>query len=128
MSMFAPSNDSNLHRVPEVLPSYQSCEWAELERKLMWHFLWENRRVIPHPIKSRLLLIHPSCENMIIQARAINNGDLVEDTDGDGNLIPLPRVWRWEHHFHVFFMIELPSNLSPRAALLMSGDRDYFAA
>ncbi len=61
------------------------------------------------------------------QARAIYKGDLCEDTDGDGNLIPLPRVWSYEFQLQAFWLIELPSYLRLDQVLLELGDRELCA-
>jgi hypothetical protein len=114
--------------MPAVLPRAESGDWAQLYRRMIDSFVWGNLDVRPPVRASRLLIIHPDYARLEAEARAIFNDEVAGGEDGDGNAIPLPRVWRWEHHFHVFFVIELPEGISGRALLLRAGDRELNAA
>lgn len=114
--------------MPEVLPRPESGDWAQLYRRMMEMFTYEVMDVRP-PVRARqLLIIHPAYAGLEAEARSIYNDEVAAGEDGDGNAIPLPRVWRWEHHFHTFFVIELPDGMSVRALLLKTGDRELAAA
>lgn len=114
--------------MPEILPGPDSGDWAQLYRRMMDSFVWGNLEVRPPVRAGRVLIIHPAYANLEAEARAIFNDEVAPGDDGDGNAIPLPRVWRWEHHFHVFFVIELPEGTNLRALLLRSGDRELSVA
>lgn len=128
MGYHAPVNNSTLHRVPERLPTPETGEWVALSRRMLEYFLTEHRDIRPRPIVRQLLIIHPDQSGLLEEARAIHNGDVCPESDGDGNAVNLPRVWHWEHHFHALFVIELPPHMSARSLLLWSGDRELSVA
>jgi hypothetical protein len=114
--------------MPEILPDPGSHEWARLYVRMMDRFQSEHMDLQPALKKSRLLIIHPAYEGLTDEARAIYNGDVSPESDGDECAVTLPRVWRWEHHWHVFFVMEAPEGFSLRALLLKCGDRSLAAA
>ena len=128
MGFHAPANNSTLHRVPEKLPAPLTADWVNLSRRMMDYFLTAHRDVQPRLIVRQLLIIHPNQVGLLEQARAIHNEEVSPDSDADGNVIILPRVWRWEHFFHVFFVIELPPSMNARSILLWTGDRELDTA
>jgi hypothetical protein len=117
-------DDSGLYRIPERLPTANSGDWVVLCHRMMHRFTSEHGDVRPAVKARRLLIIHPGQASLVDEARAIYNGDSYPGSDGDGNVVALPRVWRWEHYFHVFFVIELPDGLNARSMLLWNGDRE----
>lgn len=121
-------DDSGLYRVPERLPAPETSDWVKLCGRILDYFLMEHSSVRPRPRSRSLLIIHPNQIGLLEQARAIHNGEVEPGSDEEGNVCELPRVWRWEHHFHLLYVIELPEGMNARSILLWSGDRELDVA
>ncbi len=103
-----------IHRLPDVLPALGTPQWERLLHELRDAFASEMRDLAPGPRMSRIAMIHPQLENLVEVVREIHNGDVPLDYDEHGRSYPMPRVWRWEHHWHIIWVIELPAHLNTR--------------
>jgi len=118
-------DNRNQYRPPDELPPLGSRLWLELNKELTFTFY--SRMAAMRPALRRCHIIHPSWRRLEDLARDIYNGELAESSDADGNLIPLPRVWRFEYFLRLYWFIELPQHLPLDQVLLELGDRELCA-
>ncbi|HSI08817.1 MAG TPA: hypothetical protein VK985_09500 [Rariglobus sp.] len=108
------SSTGTMHRLPEILPAPHTAAWEHLLHDMRRFFLSDTRHVRPPVRAGQLFFCHPAQEAMIESLREIYNGEIEPPCDGEGNQGELPRVWRWEHHLKIFWVIELPAQWSRR--------------
>lgn len=76
----------------------------------------------PRPDIATLSVIHPAWSHLEEVARGIFNGEVSEDCDVDGRIIPLPRVWHYEFQSLRLWIIQLPPHLPLGYVLHELGD------
>lgn len=125
MSMLT-SQAPALYRLPEQVPVFHSAAWTQAERHIRGSFLarmhWMGLRVDA----SRLAILHPSQSAAVELARSLHNGEITPAEDADGRAQPLPRVWRFDCEFQIFWVLELCDRADLKRLELW--DRDQSAA